>query len=245
MFPQHMTRGHRLPGGLNEDLIEQLDELLHQGRIRRSQGLSPANASALKTVADAAKPLPEWMLEAELVDYAAHRGSAGDSTEDLGEVRRWIERFVDERVEFHPLSLYTSQIRILWYTRVRRKAGRVIYGRAKKLSARDRILSGGMLWDIELSLVAWALMSSANRGRLVHHELMHLDMTVTGAALRAHDIEEFTATTAAFGPTDDQLPHAHAAASHPRFQATRTEGWKAEAAEQGWLFAPEPVGRWT
>jgi len=228
--------------GLTEDHLEALVETLHQGqKVLDNDDAIPTSAASIKTVGDAAKLLPEWLIPATLEDFCA---TYGEDAQQLGEVHDWIEWMVDHMEEFEHLSLHASRIRVLWYTRVKRKQDVVVNGRAKALGVREQILSGGMLWDIELSLVSWALRTPEQRARLLHHELYHLGFNDAGGpGTRPHSIEDNDATLGRFGAREDQLPSIYNAVQHRSYTVV-TPPWVEQQKAEGLVFEATTTGIW-
>lgn len=129
-------------------------------------------------------------------------------------------------------------------------AGRVVHGKASKLSAQVRASLEGPeharpTHCVTLNLGEWARKNAADRVRLVLHELMHfdpsydLDKKAYKVKMYAHEIEEFPMILRRFGPADLMQLHAVVAgAAHPE-TVKRAQVWEAVCDEvgQSLLFA--------
>lgn len=168
---------------------------------------------------------------------------------DLDWYRRRIEAQCPELRGSHG-----KPVRFVWRAEQKEKDGKIILASCKVFPKRERQLwdeveRGGPCpwWEIEIGLAGWILATEHERLHVLHHELMHCDVKVSDVgeekpAIRAHDIQEFTATVGRFGPlTTADSSFAENLTRHPRHQEHRArEGhrWQVDVAGQGLLFTP-------
>jgi len=112
-----------------------------------------------------------------------------------GDVEQIATRLI---LEYHP-HLIPARILYLFTDAARSKAGRVVLGSAKRLSALEQFLTREDEEDAQtaydfiilMSSEEWQLLTPTQREALVDHELMHCTVGKNGWALRGHDVEEF------------------------------------------------------
>jgi len=185
--------------GLTEDQREQLEDLLYQGvRLRTEADLGappPVETAAAWKRLSKYKTLPEWLNPDLLIDV-----------EGFVHPRYQLEMLVEASTALSYLADYVPRIRLSFYRKPKTKQGMNVWGQAKKLNAKERMLTGDAFWwDIDLSLVAWALLDPMGRIRLLHHEASHLAVELDDGAhptpgLRGHTAEIMAGTLAEVGP---------------------------------------------
>lgn len=129
-------------------------------------------------------------------------------------------------------------------------AGRVVHGKASKLSAQVRASLEGPEHTrpthcVTLNLGEWARKNAADRVRVVLHELLHFDPSYDTdkraykVKMYAHEIEEFPMVLRRFGPADLAQLHAVVAGAAHAETAKRAKAWEAvlDEAGQSLLFA--------
>lgn len=137
--------------------------------------------------------------------------------------------------------LHGAVWQIRWRTRTWTRQGQATLGSCSPVPRADREAWTGAgpapQFRLQLSLPYWLVMDETERLRLVHHELGHACWKEDGSpGTCPHDIEEFAATLARFGISEDERPlqAVLAAVSHPEttirlraLQGTQQELWPA------------------
>lgn len=121
-----------------------------------------------------------------------------------------VKKIADELILKHHVHLNRVDISIRYLFRepAAKSRGRVVYGKARKVSGLNAYLVGLEHADrldddelveffvVEIARVEWIGLTEAQRRALVDHELCHLDVELTDAGdiklvTRGHDLEEF------------------------------------------------------
>lgn len=235
------TPAHTTPAqDLYRDVI--LDGFGHAAIILDNSG---GAASGIHEMAKVISELPKWLPQSTV--------SSLDIQElDLGPMVRRLLATCPELAH-----LAGRPIDCNWWTGKRNRHGKVLLGTAKVVSGKERDLwTNGVppWWKVELSLPYWLLADDMERYRLLHHELMHCRVKVSGEdeeespTVVSHDVEEFVSTVGRFGFRDAyQFALTENGQRHSEYEI-RKRDWEFTIEGQGLLFGawgndgPELVG---
>jgi len=172
--------------------------------------VSESEGEDITRIEDAALPFKSGPKHAT---EAATTTLAGFSAE----ARRYLHKCLKEYPEFE--NAKDQRFRITWRLTKWTKRGSLVFGSSGPISEANREKYDiPESWEITLSLPAWAVFDSAQRERLIHHEMMHV--------VRAdHVVQEFPETVQRYGLS--QRAHAVmviAAVTRQDFQET-IERW--------------------
>lgn len=120
-----------------------------------------------------------------------------------------VGRLVDECEEIDIPDTKRDRLEIVWRVKAGKSMGQVTCATCKPIGKRERQTWQGAgpapWWRLTLALDVWLLMTTEERWRLLHHELMHATVKknssgkITGPTGRGHGIEEHAATLARYG----------------------------------------------
>lgn len=224
---------------LNESLRDVVADAYHQGTRSRDDGLHPDSAATWDRIGGVLRGLPKWIDADDLIGTEGHR-----------DPRALLTRLVEDLPELEHLQGYLHQIRISFWTGTRSSRGRLLWGQARKLGPKDRALTDGLWWDLDLSLIAWCALDGHGQVRLLHHEALHLQIEVDSEGkprplVRGHDVEDHAATLGRFGVSGEAQEAAVAnAARHPSAAGWLTQGYGEILRAAGALYPPEDAQRW-
>ena len=77
--------------------------------------------------------------------------------------------------------------------------------KTKRMSAFERVISGGLVAAIIVDAAVWAMSDETTRRALIDHELSHLAVKEGEIAMRRHDVEEFAAVYKRHGAWNKEL----------------------------------------
>jgi len=184
---------------LSPDQIEQLEDLLYQG-VRLRTEADPSAPPPVET-AEAWKKLSKYKTLPEWLNPDALSAVVG-----FVHPRYQLELLVEASEALSYLRNYLPLIRLNFYRKPKTRQGQTVWGVAKKLSPKERMLCGeAFWWEIDLSLIAWALLCPIGRIRLLHHEASHLAVELDDGGhpkpgTRGHTAEIMAGTLAEVGP---------------------------------------------
>lgn len=152
---------------------------------------------------------------------------------------------------------YADRVEVVWRKSAGKSAGAVVLGTCKPIGKRERQTYRGEgpspWWRLTLALDVWILLTTEERWRLVHHELMHATVkedaegAIVGPSGRPHDIEDFAATVARYGLGSElQARFVAQTMARPKIAEEMRRTWQVDPVTgQGLLFAPNipAVGR--
>lgn len=125
-----------------------------------------------------------------------------------------VERIAKDLIARHHTDLHGVPIRYVFRSEAAKKAGKVVFGTARKISglnaylAADDVDEAGYgaedFFVIEIAEDVWSVLDSDQRVALVDHELCHCSLEVTDdgtvkLGIRPHDLEEFRAVVERHG----------------------------------------------
>lgn len=114
-----------------------------------------------------------------------------------------VESIARELISEHHRHLVNCNIRYLFTDKTQKRAGKEVWGTARKISSMSAFLAGeddpegnNAFFVMTVSEPVWSFLSPERRRALVDHELCHMyvDIDDNGAAkliLLGHDLEEF------------------------------------------------------
>lgn len=164
-----------------------------------------------------AAPEPERLKGSieRLVMEEAHIAAIKDPRAELEEpelAQTWICRWMRAVKKKYLPDLLECKVGVVFMPTLGKAGGRVVLGKAIKLSSLERLLSAES-FDvvIKLDFRQWCEMSDLAREALFYHELCHIMAArdeageLTGWGLRPHDIEEFADVLEKYGQWQPKL----------------------------------------
>lgn len=118
-----------------------------------------------------------------------------------------VEAIAHRLIEAHHPHLRDVRIEYLWRSRHAQSKGRIVLGKARKVTGLNAYLSRPKddeesdYFVIEIAADVWTALSSAQQEALVDHELAHCKVDEEEGALYlvGHDLEDFVAVVARHG----------------------------------------------
>src|SRR5262245_7245289 len=128
-----------------------------------------------------------------------------------------VEDVARDLINAHHSHLATVRIIYVFASDPLREKGKVVWGRAKKVSGLNAWLASGdkgrdasapaEFFVIEIQKTIWAQLDDKSRRALVDHQLTHCDVDIeTGnLTMRPHDLEEFNSIVRRYGLWRDDV----------------------------------------
>jgi hypothetical protein len=148
-----------------------------------------------------------------------------------------VERIAEKLIEQHHRHLLDVPIRYLWRDKAASSKGKVVLGKARKVTGLPAHLVHLALKDeppeeveffvLEIAADMWQTLTEAQRVALVDHELCHLGTAGADERLivRGHDLEEFSAVVERHGLWRPAIETFHAAVgSQPTLDEAMRDG---------------------
>ena len=157
-----------------------------------------------------------------------------------------VERIAEQLIRRHHRHLLDVPIRYLFRDKAVVSRGRVVLGKARKVSGlaahlvhlvrKDEPPDQVEFFVIEIARDGWEGLTEAQRAALVDHELCHLGVDIPDDAtsdrklvLRGHDLEEFAAVVERHGMWRPAIEDFRAAAQLTLEEAMSIEGGQGNA----------------